>query len=123
MNQVSASLFLRSEPQGRRGWGPSPGALTMLADEVTWERLYVHTELFVYVGAPRRRYELLSTREPLWGPDIATLLAPPAAIILATLVDRPFQMIYANIQPQAILGLENKIFKCFFPYKCIGKQT
>ena len=25
-------------------------------------------------------------------------------IILATLVDRPFQMIYAKIQPQAILG-------------------
>ena len=32
MNQESASLFLRSEPQDRRGWGPSPGALTML----TW---------------------------------------------------------------------------------------
>ena len=44
-------------------------------------------------------------------------------IILATLVDRPFQMIYAKIQPQAILGLENKIFRCFFPYKCIRKQT
>ena len=25
-------------------------------------------------------------------------------IILATLVDRPFQMIYVKIQPQAILG-------------------
>ena len=48
----------------------------MLADEVTWERLDVHTELFVYVGASRRRYELLSTWEPLWSPDIATLLAP-----------------------------------------------
>ena len=31
------------------------------------------------VGASRRRYELLSTWEPLWGPDIATLLARPAA--------------------------------------------
>ena len=31
-------------------------------------RLDVHTELFVYVGASRRRYELLSTWEPLWGP-------------------------------------------------------
>ena len=53
----------------------------MLADEVTWERPGVHTELFVYVGASRRRYELLSTWEPLWSPDIATLLAPtpPAA--------------------------------------------
>ena len=27
-------------------------------------------------------------------------------IILATLVDTPFQMIYAKIQPQAILGFE-----------------
>ena len=44
-------------------------------------------------------------------------------IILSTLEDRPFQMIYAKIQPQAIPGLENKIFKCFFPYKCIRKQT
>ena len=44
-------------------------------------------------------------------------------IILATLVDRPFQMIYAKIQPQAILGFGDKIFKCFFPYKCIRKQT
>ena len=32
MNQESASLFLRSQPQDRRRWGPSPGALTML----TW---------------------------------------------------------------------------------------
>ena len=44
-------------------------------------------------------------------------------IILATLVDHLLQMIYAKIQPQAILVLENKIFKCFFPYKCIRKQT
>ena len=51
----------------------------MLADEVTWKRLDVHTELFVYVGASRRRYELLSTWQPLWGPNIATLLALPAA--------------------------------------------
>ena len=36
-------------------------------------------------------------------------------IILATLVDCPFPMIYAKIQPQAILGFRNKIFKCFFP--------
>ena len=31
-------------------------------------------------------------------------------IILATLVDRPFQMIYAKIQPQAILGFEEEDF-------------
>ena len=76
-------MFLRnaipSVPLGRRGWGPSPGALTMLTwgpqglgpqeepkrrhtpEEVvltyihnclsTWQRLDVHTELFVYAGA------------------------------------------------------------------------
>ena len=26
---------------------------------------------------------------------------------------------YAKIQPQPSSVLENKIFKCFFPYKCI----
>ena len=36
-------------------------------------------------------------------------------IILATFVDRPFQMIYANIQPHPSSVLENKIFKCFVP--------
>ena len=60
--------FLIDVPQGRRGWGLSPGALTMLADEVTWERLDVHTELFVYVGASQRRYELLSTQGPFGVP-------------------------------------------------------
>ena len=44
-------------------------------------------------------------------------------IILATLVDLPFPMIYAKIQPQGIFGLEKKIFKVFFPDKCIRKPT
>ena len=38
-------------------------------------------------------------------------------IILATLVDRLFQMIYAKIQPQAILGFgEEAFFKVFTIY-------
>ena len=44
-------------------------------------------------------------------------------IILATLVDLLFPMIYAKIQPQGILGFEEEDFWRFFPYKCIGKQT
>ena len=44
-------------------------------------------------------------------------------IIWATLVDLLFPMIYAKIQPQGIHGFGEEDFKCFFPYKCIGKQT
>ena len=37
-------------------------------------------------------------------------------IILATLVDHPFQMIYAKIQPQAILGFGEQVFFKFFSH-------
>ena len=43
-------LFAFRAPRPARV-GPSPGALAMLADEVTWERFDVYTELFVYVRA------------------------------------------------------------------------
>ena len=44
-------------------------------------------------------------------------------IILASLVDLPFPMIYATIQPQGILLFGEEDFWSIFPYKCIGKQT
>ena len=44
-------------------------------------------------------------------------------IILATLVDLLFTMIYVKIQPQGILGFGEEDFLRFFPYKCTGKQT
>ena len=44
-------------------------------------------------------------------------------IILASLGDLQFPMIYVKIQPQGILGFGEQDFKRFFPYKCIGKQT
>ena len=91
--QSPASLI--DECLGWRGWGPSPGALalTMLAwgpqglgpqeeakhcctpEEVvltyiqnclsTWERLDVHTELFVYAGALLGPQKIKSIRPPL----------------------------------------------------------
>ena len=76
---------LIGEPQGRRGWGPSLGALTMLAwgrrgsglgeaaevrPHARGSRLVVYTELFVYVGESRRSCQIfISVGAPL-GPDL-----------------------------------------------------
>ena len=71
----TSHLFLRLEPQGRRGWGPSAGALTMHTrrpqgfgpqeePHARGSRLDVHTELFVYVG-------------PFWDPKKSPFAPPP----------------------------------------------
>ena len=72
---------IKGEPQG--WWGPSLGALTMLAlgrrgsglgeaagarPHAQGSRLDVHIELFVYVGESWRSCQFLSPWGPLWGP-------------------------------------------------------
>ena len=44
-------------------------------------------------------------------------------IILATLVDLQFPMIYVKVKPFGILDFGEQDVERFFPYKCIGKQT
>ena len=65
---------LIDDPKGRRGWAPSPGALTMLTWGPQWKqphargsRLDVHTELFVYVGASRHSCQFFINAEAPWG--------------------------------------------------------
>ena len=76
----------------------------------------------------RRSFEILNIfpiqmhKEANW-PSRKKVKCQCTTIILATLVDLLFPMIYVKIQPEGILGLGEQDFLRFFQYKCKGKQT
>ena len=120
--QSTTSLI--DEPQGRRGGavprgsryahlGAAGARASGRADarpHARGGRLDVHTELFVYAGASRRRYEFLSTWEPFWGPK-NKVHSPPLLLTDTTMETRTEQDLCSSdiIIDYLIFGQKKKL--------------